>query len=207
MTEEKTPGRRRWPDGYDPQRTRAQLVDSALRLFEADGFDRTSLQQIVADAGLTKGAFYHHFESKQDLLWQIQDEYLETQLVGAREILAEGGEPLEQVRRLIEMSLAGVAEYRAHVAIFQQERRHLTGDRLAEITGKRDQVEKLFRNAVQGGIDAGVFRSDVSARIATFGILGMCAWAFQWFNPRGRLRIKDVADQYCRIILDGLVVD
>lgn len=207
MSDDKTAGRRRWPDGYDPQRTRAQLVDSSLRLFEANGFDRTSLQQIVSDAGLTKGAFYHHFESKEDLLWQIQDEYLETQLVGARDIVAEGGDPVEQLRRLVHLSLVGVAEYRAHVAIFQQERRHLTGDRLTQVTRKRDEVEKLFRATVQAGIDAGRLRDDVSARIVTFGILGMCAWAFQWFNPRGRMRIKDVADQYCRIVLDGLVVE
>jgi TetR/AcrR family transcriptional regulator, cholesterol catabolism regulator len=206
MTQEKT-GRRRWPDGYDPQRTRAQLVDSALRLFEAHGFDRTSLQQIVSDAGLTKGAFYHHFASKEDLLWQIQDEYLETQLEGARAIVADGGSPMDQVRRLVELSLVGVAEYRPHVAIFQQERRHLSGDRLTQITKKRDEVEKIFRSTVQAGIDAGEFRADVSARIVTFGILGMCAWAFQWFNPRGRLRIKDVAEQYCQLILDGLVLD
>lgn len=207
MAEENTSGRRRWPDGYDPQRTRRQLVDSALKLFEDQGFDRTSLQQIVAEAGLTKGAFYHHFQSKEDLLWQIQDEYLETQREGALAIVEKGGPSLDQVRALVQLSLAGVAEHRPHVAIFQQERRHLTGERLQRITRKRDEVEAIFRGAVQGGIDDGEFRADVSARIVTFGILGMCAWAFQWFNPRGRLGIEDVAAQFCTLILDGLVVE
>lgn len=207
MVDEKTVGRRRWPDGYDPQRTRRQLVDSALHLFFRHGFDRTSLQQIVEEAGLTKGAFYHHFQSKEDLLWQIQDEYLETQRDGALAIIDKGGPAVEQVRSLIELSLVGVAEHRPHVAIFQQEQRHLTGERLAEITRKRDEVEALFRGAVQSGIDEGAFRADVSARIVTFGILGMCAWAFHWFNPRGRLGIGDVAEQFCAMILDGLVVE
>jgi hypothetical protein len=100
-----------------------------------------------------------------------------------------------------------VAQHRPHVAIFQQERRHLTGERLEEVTRRRDEVEALFRGAVQAGIDSGRLRGDVSSRIITFGILGMCAWAFQWFNPRGSLSIDDVATQFTSMVLDGLVVE
>ncbi|MFT4008964.1 MAG: TetR/AcrR family transcriptional regulator [Nocardioidaceae bacterium] len=199
-------GRKRWPEGYDPARTRRQLVDSALFLFERDGFDRTSLQQIVERAGLTKGAFYHHFESKEDLLWHIQDEYLEAQIESAQEIVSNGDDPAEQVRGLIRLSMLSVAEYRAHVAIFYQERRHLTGERLEAITRKRDQVEQLFRSAVQSGTEAGVFNPELSARIVTFGIIGMCAWSFQWFRPDGKLSIESVAEQFCELVLAGLVV-
>lgn len=199
-------GRKRWPDGYDPTRTRRQLVESALFLFERDGFDRTSLQQIVERAGLTKGAFYHHFESKEDLLWRIQDEYLDAQIESAREIVSQEVEPTEQVRQLIRLSMLSVAEYRAHVAIFYQERRHLTGERLDAVTRKRDKVEQLFRSAVQRGTDSGAFNPDLSARIVTFGIIGMCAWSFQWYRPGGRLSIENVADQFCELVLSGLVV-
>lgn len=199
-------GRKRWPDGYDPARTRRQLVDSALFLFERHGFDRTSLQQIVERAGLTKGAFYHHFESKEDLLWQIQDEYLDVQLEAAQKIVAKGDEPAEEVRQLIRLSLTSVAEYRAHVAIFYQERRHLTGERLQAITRKRDTVEQLFLATVQRGTDAGVFNPELSARIVAFGIIGMCAWAVQWYRPRGQLSIESVADQFCDLVLSGLLI-
>jgi AcrR family transcriptional regulator len=198
-------GRKRWPEGYDPARTRRQLVDSALFLFERDGFDRTSLQHIVERAGLTKGAFYHHFESKEDLLWHIQDEYLDAQIKSAQEIVARCAEPAEQVRELIRLSMLSVAEYRPHVAIFYQERRHLTGERLDAITKKRDKVETLFRSAVQNGTESGAFNPDLSARIVTFGIIGMCAWSFQWFRPGGKLSIESVADQFCKLVLAGLV--
>jgi AcrR family transcriptional regulator len=197
----------RWSDGYDPQRTRREIVDSALHLFEQEGFDRTTLKQIVVGANLTKGAFYHHFESKEDLLWQIQNEYLDTQIESAREIIERDSDPVEQLRALIGLSLAGVATYRAHVAIFYQERRHLTGDRLRSVTEKRDILETIFREAVHRGIDAGAFRREMSDRIITFGILGMCASAFQWFNPEGNFGIDEVADQFCELILVGLLTE
>lgn len=199
------PGRRRWPDGYDPPRTRRELVDSALHLFEQDGFDRTTLQAIVGRANLTKGAFYHHFESKEDLLWQIQNEYLDTQIEGARAITDTADGVVDQLRALIRLSLAGVSSYRAHVAIFYQERRHLTGDRLASVAEKRNELEAVFNGIVQRGIDEGVFRSDLTGRVISFGILGMCAWAVQWFNTSGSLTIEQVADQFCILVLDGLL--
>lgn len=200
-----TSRRRRWPDGYDPSRTRRELVDSALHLFEQDGFDRTTLQAIVSRATLTKGAFYHHFESKEDLLWQIQNEYLDTQIEDAREITESDTTAVEQLRALIRLSLVGISSYRAHVAIFYQERRHLTGDRLASVAEKRQELESMFNRVVQRGIDEGAFRSDVNGRVVTFGVLGMCAWAVQWFNADGPLTIDQVADQFCLLVLSGLV--
>ena len=47
--------------------TRRRLVEEAARLFSRQGFAKTSLSAIVANVGLTKGAFYHHFPTKQDL--------------------------------------------------------------------------------------------------------------------------------------------
>jgi AcrR family transcriptional regulator len=47
--------------------TTADLLDAARRLFAADGYNATSLEDVVAAAGVTKGALYHHFASKRDL--------------------------------------------------------------------------------------------------------------------------------------------
>jgi AcrR family transcriptional regulator len=47
--------------------TTAQLLEAARRLFAADGYNATSLEDVVAAAGVTKGALYHHFSSKREL--------------------------------------------------------------------------------------------------------------------------------------------
>jgi AcrR family transcriptional regulator len=54
--------------------TRATLVASARRLFGAQGFTATSLDEIVADAQVTKGALYHHFRGKEDLFAAVYQE-------------------------------------------------------------------------------------------------------------------------------------
>jgi AcrR family transcriptional regulator len=54
--------------------TRAALVAAARRLFGEHGFAATSLDEIVAEANVTKGALYHHFQGKEDLFAAVYEE-------------------------------------------------------------------------------------------------------------------------------------
>lgn len=54
-----------------PEKTVKLITDSAARLFMEKGYDKTSLQDIIDDTGLSKGAIYHHFASKEDIFQRI----------------------------------------------------------------------------------------------------------------------------------------
>lgn len=56
--------------------TRAYIIETAFRCFLDEGFDQVSLNNLIARTGLSKGAFYHYFNSKEDLLNEIADRYL-----------------------------------------------------------------------------------------------------------------------------------
>jgi AcrR family transcriptional regulator len=62
--------------------TRQALVAAARRHFGSVGFAATSLDDVVADAGVTKGALYHHFKNKEDLFVAVYEE-LEAELTGS----------------------------------------------------------------------------------------------------------------------------
>jgi TetR/AcrR family transcriptional regulator, transcriptional repressor for nem operon len=59
-----------YPTGHK-ERVRAKIVDSARSLFNRSGFDRVSVDSIMSHAGLTRGAFYSYFESKNDLYTEV----------------------------------------------------------------------------------------------------------------------------------------
>jgi AcrR family transcriptional regulator len=59
------------------EETRAKIVESAARLFSARGFNAASVDDICKEAGISKGAFYHHFESKQALFLALLDGWLQ----------------------------------------------------------------------------------------------------------------------------------
>ena len=55
-----------YPPGHREE-VRTKIVQSARKLFNRSGFDNVAVDQIMADAGLTRGGFYSYFESKSDL--------------------------------------------------------------------------------------------------------------------------------------------
>jgi AcrR family transcriptional regulator len=57
--------------------TRQKIVSSATRLFSLNGYDGTGVAEICEAAGVSKGAFYHHFPSKQDVFQTILNEWLD----------------------------------------------------------------------------------------------------------------------------------
>ena len=53
------------------QATKQKILSSAKKLIEANGYDSVSVDQIVADCGIAKGTFYHHFKTKDDIITEI----------------------------------------------------------------------------------------------------------------------------------------
>jgi AcrR family transcriptional regulator len=60
------------------EETRSQIIKSAIKLFSNHGYTAASVDIICKDAGVSKGAFYHHFESKQALFLALLDGWLAT---------------------------------------------------------------------------------------------------------------------------------
>ena len=58
-------------DREHKEATRQRIVETAGRRFKKDGFDGSGIATLMADAGLTNGAFYAHFESKDDLILAV----------------------------------------------------------------------------------------------------------------------------------------
>jgi len=58
------------------EETRTRILESSVKLFSTRGFNAASVDDICAEAGISKGAFYHHFESKQALFLALLDGWL-----------------------------------------------------------------------------------------------------------------------------------
>ena len=89
-----------------PEETVRKILDTAERLFIETGYDRASLQEIIDETGLSKGAIYHHFASKEDIFYAVCDR------IGRRnaEVLSQvrdapGLNGLEKLRAMFKTSL------------------------------------------------------------------------------------------------------
>lgn len=60
------------------EETRTKITEAAIKLFSNSGYNKASVDDICAEAGISKGAFYHHFKSKQELFLALLDGWLQT---------------------------------------------------------------------------------------------------------------------------------
>jgi AcrR family transcriptional regulator len=60
------------------EETRSRILEAATELFSRRGYNKSSVDDICTQAGISKGAFYHHFESKQALFLALLDSWLQT---------------------------------------------------------------------------------------------------------------------------------
>jgi AcrR family transcriptional regulator len=181
---------------YNPEQTLERLVDAGIELFGSQGFHATSVREIVDAAGLTKGAFYHHFESKEDLLHVIHEEFIDFHLAGQRVILAEVQTPHERLYHLMRLLALGVARYTSQVAVYFQEYRALPGDDFPDVHAKRAQGRDAFVQVIADGVASGDFREDIEPRRAAMGVLGMGNWIYQWYSAATPWSAEEIARDF-----------
>jgi AcrR family transcriptional regulator len=81
-------------------RTRTCLMESAARIFARRGLDQASIDEVAADAGYTKGAFYANFKSKEELFLAMLDERFAERVRELDQVLASDGTVEEQAREV-----------------------------------------------------------------------------------------------------------
>jgi TetR/AcrR family transcriptional regulator, transcriptional repressor for nem operon len=93
--------------------TRDHIVEAADRLFYQQGYDHTSFSHIADAVGISRGNFYHHFKSKNEIL----DAVIAVRLSRAGRMLeqweAEAGDPAERIERFIDVLLVNQADVMA----------------------------------------------------------------------------------------------
>jgi TetR/AcrR family transcriptional regulator, transcriptional repressor for nem operon len=88
----------------DGSGTRHRLLDAAERLVERNGFTATSVDQILDESGSSKGAFFHHFESKRALAHALVERYVDADLEMLRaglDVAESVDDPVEKVRAFL----------------------------------------------------------------------------------------------------------
>jgi AcrR family transcriptional regulator len=92
--------------------TRARLIQSAEKIFARDGFEAAKLEEIAADAGYTRGAFYANFDSKEDLFFVMLEQEITMRITALEREMERYKDPQEKLRAMREFFLAKAADRR-----------------------------------------------------------------------------------------------
>jgi AcrR family transcriptional regulator len=199
--------RNRRPDAngkMDAALRRAEMCRAAAQIFRTRGFDATSVSDIARVLGLTKAGLYHHFESKEALLFEIMTFGLEC--VRDEVVVPVRGirDPEERLRQLIVRHARITTRGQGAVAHLGDEIRALPAASRKQIEQKMRVYFDLIRNTLIELRAARRLR-DVDVTVATFSVLGMILWLPRWFRQDGRLTQEEVAEQIAAFALGGLI--
>ncbi|HKT03899.1 MAG TPA: TetR/AcrR family transcriptional regulator [Rugosimonospora sp.] len=188
------------PAGAMPGR----ILDAAVALFAEQGFDATSVQQIVARAAVTKGAMYHYYRSKDDLLYAIYGTLIGEQLAGLARILDQRLPLPDTLRAVIADLVRTTATHLPAAAVFGREMHKLAGERSAELRAQRRRYHEAFRDLVARGQREGVFGTAASAETVTLMVFGIVNQLPLWYRPDGPTSPGDLAAEISAFVLAGL---
>ena len=190
--------------------SRQEILRTAARLFQQRGYDATSMNDVAAALKLSKGGLYHHFQSKDEILFEIMNHAMEItqELVMApvRRIVG----PEERLRALIRLHIEVVLSPRDREITVMLHENHPLPPALGKRINTRKKeyihfVESLITDVQVNAQRGRSAKYAVSPRAAAFALLGMINWIYQWYKPEGDLQTHNLVPQFTELVFGGIL--
>lgn len=166
-----------------PDERPQEILDAALTVFAERGYRNTRLEDVGEAAGVTKGAIYHYFANKEDLLLRAIEQRSEEAFGRIEEIVRDKSAPVSTRLRLVVRRWFGsvTKERLAVVTLLLQGIAHEAPDAFRRwLAGGPTAAMRLIATLVREGQERGEFRpdadADVAARLLVSGLLQQTVW-------------------------------
>ncbi|MDP8928796.1 MAG: TetR/AcrR family transcriptional regulator [Actinomycetota bacterium] len=183
---------------------RSNILDAALELFSERGYDATAISQVVERAGVTKGALYHYFQKKEDLLYEIYRTLLDEQLADLDEIIAKQNDPVQTLREIIEDLVITTIKHLKAVIVSSRYDAQFSEQRWRTLQADWRHYQDVVRTLIRTGQEDGVFTRTVSPELASWMIFGLNPTLPNWYRVDGPKTPQELAREASTFILAAL---
>ena len=195
----------RLPIGGSPLQCR--IADAAIELFYTRGALATTVRDITGACGLTPGALYNHFSSKEHLLYVlVRDIHRRVDSQMAAIVADAGPDPVAQLTAAVRMLVAHTAGFKKQSRVANREFTILHGVQRQEIRSIRRQMRDRFAGILLAGASQGVFSLAGGADLTTATLTAatitiMCVHISEWTLENFPLSMADLQDRYTQMAL------
>lgn len=187
--------------------TRERIMEAALRLFDAGGYGGTTVRDIATECGLSPGALYNHFASKDDLLFAIIDGFhdlADDVIAGA--LRTSSDDPEDQLESLVRSFTALHISHATHTRVADHDYVYLPAGERASIVRRRRRIRSVFADVLREGERRGAFAfgdlgGEDGVTAASMAILEISVSVGEWFDAHGPRSAGDVAALHARMAL------
>jgi len=181
-----------------------EILDTARRLFIAQGYRGLSMREIALALDVSKPALYYHFKDKEELFLAILMEYLGELEELLNGIVVNGRTCREQIWEFVSTILRQPCEKRALIRLGSNEVTHLSEPaRQSFSKAYQEQFIAKLQDILRRGMESGELRSmDVS--MAAWALLGIVYPYLYPTESSGELLMEDVIDTLISVYFDGM---
>ena len=186
--------------------SRQEILRTAARLFQQRGYDATSMNDVAAALKLSKGGLYHHFQSKDEILFEIMNHAMELTQERVLGPVRELSDPEERLRALIRLHIEVVLSPRdREITVMLHENHPLPPTLRKRINTRKKEYVHFVENLIEDVQRVRRAKGAVSARAAAFALLGMINWIYQWYKPEGNLQANNLVPQFTEMVFGGIL--
>jgi AcrR family transcriptional regulator len=184
--------------------TKDQIVHAAASLLASKGYEATSLDDVAAAAGITKGTVYYHFDSKEALYWAVVAPNVAKTVLRAEEAVARNPSPREAIIEIVMLLTRGARESNEKY-MYYQEMLPLNDEMRRAIREQERRYEALVADVIRRGQEAGEMMSG-DPHILALILIGASARTARWYDPAGPVPPADFWRMFAGLVLNGLLV-
>jgi AcrR family transcriptional regulator len=185
--------------------SRQEILRTAARLFQQRGYDATSMNDVAAALKLSKGGLYHHFQSKDEILYEIMNHAMEITQERVLDPVRSIADPEERLRALIRLHIEVVLSPRdREITVMLHENHPLPPSLRKRINSRKKDYIHFLESLMAEVQRSRHAKGKVSPHAAAFALLGMINWIYQWHKPEGELQIQNLVPQFTDLIFGGI---
>src|SRR5262249_20667115 len=169
------------------------VLKTSAAVFAEKGNHSTSMRNISRATKMSLSGLYYYFNSKEEVLFLIQDYCFSTVIGDCRRLLAGVDDPIRRLKLLIENHLNYFVNNLNEMKVSSHEGNSITGDLLRKINIKKRQYVDLVISLL-GEIARENKIEGVGIRVATFSLFGMMSWSYNWYDPRKDVDVQGLAN-------------
>jgi len=183
------------------------ILRSAARIFAEKSYHSTSMRDISRATNVSLAGLYHYCKSKEELLFLIQDNCFGRVLERLEQRLQDVEDPIAKLGIFIENHLSFFAANMAEMKVLSHEAESLGGDLYTHVSTRKDNYTKLARKILREVQETDNSKEPIDLTVATYALFGMMNWIYNWYDPQGKLKVSDLADNIMKLFLNGFMTD
>jgi AcrR family transcriptional regulator len=162
------------------------------------------MRDISRATGVSLAGLYHYCKSKEELLFLIQDHCFGRVLERLEQRIAGVDEPLTKLHIFIDNHLSFFAANMAEMKVLSHEAESLEGEMHRHVSTKKDRYARRARKILRE-IQDERRQQPVDLTVATYALFGMMNWIYNWYDPGGKLSVRQLVDNITRLFLSGFL--